>query len=328
LSGGRCVKVDMSFRDLEGNPRGVNRVLKQPRQCRDEESTFERTIKARIQVLQDHMRIATDQLSRSHGRMSKRTETSIEEALEKCREVSQEVERIFQEWTVHLAGEPSERHRKRFSCDKLKKAFETEQAHFRDLARRAIAVKQEALVAPLNLLDDTIAGEDEVGLLDDSCRTSELQSMVEDSGIQNRVAREREEGIQRIRSSVSEVNQMFRDLASIVVEQGQQFHSIEDQVQSAASSSKGAVRELKTASDRQRASRERFFCLVLAIVVLCVFSLLPHFRTATGDTSVHSLAHGAEGAIMVPASGVDLRHRDFQAPRASPTYHGGKKTVA
>merc|ERR1712136_573940 len=191
--------------------------------------------------------------------------------------VSQEVERIFQEWTVHLAGEPSERHRKRFSCDKLKKAFETEQAHFRDLARRAIAVKQEALVAPLNLLDD-------------SCRTSELQSMVEDSGIQNRVAREREEGIQRIRSSVSEVNQMFRDLASIVVEQGQQFHSIEDQVQSAASSSKGAVRELKTASDRQRASRERFFCLVLAIVVLCVFSLLPHFRTATGDTSVHSLA--------------------------------------
>merc|ERR1712217_232837 len=100
----------------------------------------------------------------------------------------------------------------------------------------------------------------------------------EDVTIRNRIAQEREEGIRRIQGQVSEVNQIFRDLASIVQEQGTQFESIENQAESSCSNTKQAVTELKKAVDRQRGTRERLCCmLALAIVVLC-FIILPHMN--------------------------------------------------
>merc|ERR1719240_966364 len=82
----------------------------------------------------------------------------------------------------------------------------------------------------------SVVDESEHGLLDDSeaCR----QAVQEDVTIRNRIAQEREEGIRRIQNQVSEVNQIFRDLASIVHDQGQQFETIEQQAESSASNTK------------------------------------------------------------------------------------------
>merc|ERR1712190_556487 len=97
----------------------------------------------------------------------------------------------------------------------------------------------------------------EQGLLDDSPIIAH-----EDVSLRNRIAQERDEGIRRIQGQVHEVNQIFRDLASIVQDQGQQFESIESQTETAAMNTKETVQELKKASDRQRASRERLCCML------------------------------------------------------------------
>jgi len=315
----------MSFKDLDG-PKGGHASKQQPKQRRDEESSFERSIKANIQELQDNIRKASEKLEHAQRSfLSKRMGESLDHALARSQELSQETEQLFRDWTVHLAGEPTERHRKKFSYEKLQKAFEEEVMHLKDVARRAVAAQQEALGAGAgaggsaamecrSMCDeqDSSNGDDvQHGLLDDAEESQMGQlSVQEDATIRNRIAQEREEGIRRIQSQVSEVNQIFRDLASIVQEQGQQFESIESQAEASSSNTKQAVVQLKKAVDRQRGTREKLCCVLAAALVLLCFVILPQMhmlefhhgsRVAAGASS--SSAGEFEGTATAAASG-------------------------
>lgn len=281
----------MSFSDLHSGPKaGGGRASKQqPKQRRDDDSIFEKQIKANIQEMQDSLRKAGEQLDHLQKNiLSRRAAESLDKFLDHSRELSHSTQRLFSEWTVHLAGEPSERYRKRFSSEKLQKAFEEEVSNLKDIARRAVVAQQEAMGRQTfecrPMCDDqgsSGCGDDvEQGLLDDSdCATSSrLSSMQEDLTIRNRIAQEREEGIRRIQGQVSEVNQIFRDLASIVQDQGNQFESIENQAESSASNTKQAVTELKKAVARQRGSRERLCCMLAAAILVLCFVILPHMN--------------------------------------------------
>jgi len=274
-----------------GEWRPIGHVSKtQPKQRKEEDSSFERQIKANIQEMQESSRLATEQLGRSQRTgLSKRMGESLDKSLERCRDLAQETEQLFRDWTVHLAGEPTERHRKKFSYDKLEKVFRESVTELKDAGRQAIAAHQEALAAegrrsapgPVECrsmveADSAALSDEEHGLLDDS---PEAQTIGQDLVIKNRIAHEREEGIRRIQSQVSEVNQIFRDLASIVTDQGQQFETIEQQAESSSSNTKQAVRELKKTADRQRSQRERLFCLLAAAILVLCFVLLPHLRS-------------------------------------------------
>lgn len=274
----------MSFRDLESGKDKPGHVSKtQPKQRKDEDSSFERHIKANIQEMQESVRLASEQLGRSQRTgLSKRMGESLDKSLERSRDLAQETEQLFRDWTVHLAGEPTERHRKKFSYDKLEKVFRDSVTELKDAGRQAIAAHQEALNAegrrsgsgPVECRSMVEAdGDEEAGLLDDSA-----EPQTQDLAIENRIAHEREEGIRRIQSQVSEVNQIFRDLASIVTEQGQQFETIEDQAESSATNTKATVKELKKTADRQRSQRERLFCMLAAAILVLCFVLLPHLR--------------------------------------------------
>lgn len=284
----------MSFSDLHSGPKagGGHASKQQPKQRRDDDSTFEKQIKANIQEMQDSIRKAGEQLDHvQKSPLSRRAGESLDKFLEHSRELSQSTQELFSDWTVHLAGEPSERHRKRFSMEKLQRAFEVEVSHLKDVAKRAVVVQQEAMGSASRqtfecrpMCDDqgsSGCGDDvEHGLLDDSdaATSCRLSSMQEDATIRNRIAQEREEGIRRIQGQVSEVNQIFRDLASIVQEQGSQFESIENQAESSASNTKQAVTELKKAVDRQRGTRERLCCMLAAAIVVLCFVILPHMN--------------------------------------------------
>jgi len=280
----------MSFRDVETGgigSRGASFPSKPSKPRRDEDCSFERQIKANIQEMQDSVRLANEQLERAQRSfLSKRMGESMDKSLERSRDLAQETERLFREWTVHLAGEPTER--QKFSYEKLKKAFQEEVGLLKETGRRAIVAHQEALSAesrPGNghalecrsMVEEqsSFVSDEEHGLLDDS----QEQAVAQDLDIQNRIAHEREEGIRRIQSQVSEVTQIFRDLATIVSEQGHQFETIEEQAEVAASSTKQAVRELKKAADRQRGQRERLCCMLAAVILVLCFVLLPHMHS-------------------------------------------------
>jgi len=285
--------------------------------------------------MQDAVRKAASQLDQAQrSRLSRRASEALDRQLERSEELSQDTSRLFRDWTVHLAGEPSERHRKKFSYEKLQKAFDEEVAHLKDVVRRAAAAQQEAFASapaaggggpnpqlvglpgsakecrPVCEDQDASPGDDmETGLLDDAEVMATTQAQ-EDATLRIRacIAQEREEGIRRIQNQVSEVNQMFRDLASIVQEQGQQFESIERQAETAAVSTKQAVQELRKAVDRQRGTRERLCCMLAAAVFLLCFVILPHMHALHPNlehAAVHLPAEGGSETIAVGIADAD-----------------------
>jgi len=311
---------------------------RQPKQRRSEESTFERNIKSNIQSMQDSIRKVSEKLEQAQRSFfSKRVEDSLERCLEQSHKLARETEQLFREWQVHLADEPAERHRKKFSIEKLQKAFDEEAAHLKEVAQRAKQTQQEAIAAGncglsssggvecYSMCDEQDEDDDcERGLLDDSTQTRDQTCMLaqeQDAAIRNQIAVEREEGIKRIQCQVSEVNQIFRDLASIVTDQGQQIGSIESQAETTASSTQQAVQELKKAVDRQRGAREKLCCLLATVILFLCFIILPQmhvlafhpYSTAGGSLVAQTNAAGQPGGSPAaePAAGraAGDRHR-------------------
>ncbi|CEM29219.1 unnamed protein product [Vitrella brassicaformis CCMP3155] len=108
--------------------------------------------------------------------------------------------------------------------------------------------------------------------------------LAHDSSVKRSIAEERLRGIQRIQSQVGEVNEIFRDLAVMVEEQGQFVTTIESSMESTLDHTGRGVEELKRASDLQRSSRERG-CFLLMVVVLCLFVLSVVWRADGGSTT-------------------------------------------
>lgn len=298
----------MSFRDLNGVTSRISSG--QPRPKKDDETSFEPNIKENIHEIQDLNRRANELVEKAQRSfLSKRIGDSLDRLLEQSQQLSQETDRLFRDWTVHLAGEPTRKQRKKFSFEKLRKTFEEEVVRFKDVARQAVVLQQEAThldrgSGPIECQsvceeqNSFSTFEDvEHGLLDDS--TGQVSRMVqqEDATIRNRIAQEREEGIRRIQSQVHEVNQIFRDLASIVQEQGQEIESIERTAESSCSDTKQAATELRKAADRQRGSRERLCCMLTVAVVLLFLVVLPHMHMS----ELRHFSHSKAGTRSSPA---------------------------
>lgn len=93
---------------------------------------------------------------------------------------------------------------------------------------------------------------------------------------QEQVIQEREGEIREIESGILELNEIFRDLGTIVTEQQSMLDNIERNVISVANDTQGASEELVSAHEYQRKAGRRMLCLflifvfVLAIVLLAV----------------------------------------------------------
>mmetsp|Transcript_11751 Transcript_11751/g.26218 ORF Transcript_11751/g.26218 Transcript_11751/m.26218 type:complete len:432 (+) Transcript_11751:53-1348(+) len=334
----------MSFRDLENGPRGGHASKQQPKQRREDDSPYERTIKANIQEMQDSVRMAGEQLERAQRSfLSRRMADTLEKFLGRSRDLSQETEQLFRDWTVHLAGEPTERHRKKFSYEKLQKAFYEEILHLKEVARKAVVTQQEVLdsssptapSAPLEcspVCDEQGAAEsgddEERGLLNASMQAQCQQSVEEDIGMRQRISQEREEGIRRIQNQVLEVNQIFRDLASIVQEHDKHLDSIEYQAEKTAVSAREATKELRKSVDRQRGTRERLCCMLAAAVLLLGFVLLPHVLSVSDVPRRVDLRHPSEDRTggdqrIVRGDSVALTRSDSPSASVRPAITAG-----
>jgi len=312
----------MSFRDLNSpgskigghGAHGGHGSNRQPKQRREEDSPFERSIKANIQEMQDARHRAIDKLEvAERSSNTANLGDNIKKCLEHSRQLSQKTEQVFREWTVHLAGEPVERYKKRFSMEKLQKAFESEMLQLKEMASRAVQLQQRTKKSHASsLIAAPDCGDDfELGLLDDSPDTHSQNFAAMQESVWARLSSEREAGIRRIQTQVSEVNQIFRDLASIVSEQGQHIGSIESQAEAASAGTKQAVQELKKAVDRQKGIRQKVSCLLVAAGLFLCFFILPQMQVMQdhpidGLVTTTNLAPGAVASATVDRDN-DLR---------------------
>ncbi|XP_037747844.1 t-SNARE domain-containing protein 1 isoform X3 [Lepidochelys kempii] len=92
----------------------------------------------------------------------------------------------------------------------------------------------------------------------------------------------REEAIQQIESDMLDVNQIIKDLASMVYEQGDTIDSIEANIETASSNVESANQQLAKASQHQQRARKMKCCLlsvgmaVLLVVVVIIAVSVKH----------------------------------------------------
>lgn len=85
---------------------------------------------------------------------------------------------------------------------------------------------------------------------------------------------ERETEIRNIEQSVGELNELFRDVAHIVQEQGGQLELISENVENTRNDTRGADTELRSASKYQKKSRNKACCLLVILAIVLVIIIL------------------------------------------------------
>lgn len=85
---------------------------------------------------------------------------------------------------------------------------------------------------------------------------------------------ERESEIRQIEQSVGELNELFRDVATMVHDQGDMVTSIEQHIVGVAEDTRGADQELGMASRHQKNARSKACCLLVILAVVLVVVVL------------------------------------------------------
>ena len=85
---------------------------------------------------------------------------------------------------------------------------------------------------------------------------------------------ERESEIRNIEQSVGELNELFRDVAHIVREQGENLDVIENNVQNTVTDTRQADLELRSANRYQKQARGKACCLLLIMAVVLTIIIL------------------------------------------------------
>lgn len=85
---------------------------------------------------------------------------------------------------------------------------------------------------------------------------------------------EREAEIRNIEQGVTELNELFRDVAHIVNEQGESLDAIANNVENVHSDTRGADLELRSAARYQKNARSKACCLLLILAVILTIIIL------------------------------------------------------
>jgi len=212
--------------------------------------------------------------------------------IESTKQIAKETALQLKELNNSNAGTPEQRNQHKIVHQKLAKDFSVWLEKFQEISKvsaqkertllpppkPAQSSKQDTFPAGNNYYDDHGAAENQ-GLLEAS-RKQQLMQIENEREFNDSLIQDREEGIKQIESSIKEVNEIFTDLAHLVVEQGVMIDNIESNVESAAHNTTEGVVELRKASDHQKSARSKmcWLALIIAIVaaviaIILVFSL-------------------------------------------------------
>eukprot|EP01104_Vermistella_antarctica_P001622 TRINITY_DN116_c0_g1_i1.p2 TRINITY_DN116_c0_g1~~TRINITY_DN116_c0_g1_i1.p2 ORF type:complete len:170 (+),score=43.28 TRINITY_DN116_c0_g1_i1:490-999(+) len=85
---------------------------------------------------------------------------------------------------------------------------------------------------------------------------------------------EREDGIREIEAAMNEVNEIFRDLGTLVLDQGQMIDNIESHIDTAVEKTGAGVAELRQAEKTQRSARTKMCCIALIVIIVGVVAIV------------------------------------------------------
>lgn len=147
---------------------------------------------------------------------------------------------------------------------------------FQTIQRRALEKQRASAVAARTAVEE--AGH----LTEDGAQQQQQLLEVEQPRLANQdevdfqeaLIIEREAEIRNIEQSVGELNELFRDVAHIVHEQGEQLDTISGNVENVHANTQGANVELRSASRYQKNARTKACCLLIILAVILAIIIL------------------------------------------------------
>ncbi|KAJ5614328.1 t-SNARE [Penicillium herquei] len=167
----------------------------------------------------------------------------------------------------------------KWTQQKLSSEFKANLDEFQTVQRRALERQRASAVAARSAIEDSehpSGDASDVQLQEQQLLEQPRLANQGEVDFQETLIIEREAEIRNIEQSVGELNELFRDVAHIVSEQGGQLDIISENVQNVNQDTRGANTELRSASRYQKNARNKACCLfvilaiILAIIVLAI----------------------------------------------------------
>jgi len=201
------------------------------------------------------------------ARVRERVKSTVEETSDKFKEIGEGVKKI----TTWPDVGPSQR----FTQSKLQREFRASLQEFQQLQKSALEKEKSSAQAARAALEAQSPSEERGGDFGQQQEQEQLRlANQEEVDFQENLIVERESEIRNIEQSVGELNELFRDVAHMVHEQGAQLDIIEENVEVTHDSSRGAHVNLKQASNYQKSARSKACILLLILAIVLVIIIL------------------------------------------------------
>jgi syntaxin 7 len=207
-------------------------------------------------------------------RVRERVQDLLQETGDGFKEIGEGVKKA-QSW--HDMG-PSQK----YTSGKLGQEFRASLNEFQVLQKQALSKQKASANAARVALDSEAVGAEGAAGMGSQPQQQLLQQdqirLADQSEVdfQEALIIERESEIRNIEQSVSELNELFRDVATMISDQGNQLDTIDVNVMNTRDDMRNADQQLRTASRHQKSARGRACCLlvilaiVLAVVILAI----------------------------------------------------------
>lgn len=169
---------------------------------------------------------------------------------------------------------------RKYTQQKLSREFQSSGSEFQTIQRIALEKQRASASASRTAIEST-----DTSNLPYSDSPSQQQSQVQEQDqlrlasqdevdFQESLIVERESEIRNIEQSVGELNELFRDVAHIVHEQGAMLDHIDVNVTNVNTDTRQADVELRSASRYQKNARSKACCLLLILALVLVIIIL------------------------------------------------------
>lgn len=118
-------------------------------------------------------------------------------------------------------------------------------------------------------------GEEQTALLDEAAERRQAQKQLDmELEVDQALLLEREQRIHQIESDILDVNEIFRDLAAMVEEQGIVINTIEGNIENTAMSTGQGAAELAKAAMYQKKHRQKLCWLLLILLIVAIVIII------------------------------------------------------
>ncbi|KAB5586748.1 hypothetical protein PHYPO_G00005120 [Pangasianodon hypophthalmus] len=183
--------------------------------------------------------------------------------------------------SLPLPQSPSEQRQQRIQKDRLMNDFSAALNNFQVVQRRAAERERESMArarAGSRVLVEESNQDEQLVTFEKNEDSGPFQSQVEEEPITEEdleLIKERETNIRQLEADIMDVNQIFKDLAVMIHDQGDIIDSIEANVESAEVHVEHGTEQLQRAAYYQRKSRKRMCILALVLsLVVTVFAII------------------------------------------------------